>query len=267
METINIEAWEDLLPRIETIKNNCAKRSEVHGAASFLFRGQSNMDWHLLTTLDRAENTKFSFMTYYRLIRRIAPQIAAFTSLTFLVPGGDEYKAWLENDILMPLNLPAYEIMIYLRHHGFPSPLLDWTRSVHIAAFFAFRNVPAEVKRVSLYAYCENPEDLKGYCHGEPTIWRKGPYVNSHRRHFLQQCEYTICIQHNDEWCYAPHESAFDRNDQNQDLLWKFTIPVSERNKVLRLLDSYNINALSLFSSEESLMETLAFRELYCRPL
>jgi hypothetical protein len=32
--------------------------------------------------------------------------------------------------------------------------------------------------------------------------------------------------------------------------------------KVLRLLDEYNLNELSLFESEEALMKTLTFREL-----
>jgi len=35
--------------------------------------------------------------------------------------------------------------------------------------------------------------------------------------------------------------------------------------KVLRILDGYNISALSLFGSEESLMETMALREIYFR--
>jgi len=37
--------------------------------------------------------------------------------------------------------LPAYEFMAYLRHNGFPSPLLDWTRSPYVAAYFAFRDM------------------------------------------------------------------------------------------------------------------------------
>lgn len=71
-----------------------------------------------------------------------------------------------------------------------------------------------------------------------------------------------FCISYNGEWEYAPHEKAFARCDTNQDLLWKFNIPYLERLKVLSLLDGYNINALSVFGSEESLMETMALREI-----
>jgi predicted MPP superfamily phosphohydrolase len=49
-------------------------------------------------------------------------------------------------------------------------------------------------------------------------------------------------------------------DNKEQDLLWKFVIPAGERKKVLRVLERSNINAYSLFGSEESLMETIAVR-------
>jgi hypothetical protein len=58
----------------------------------------------------------------------------------------------------------------------------------------------------------------------------------------------------------VPHQGVFNINRSDQDLLWKIEIPASERVKVLHFLDKFNLNAFSLFDSEESLMETLAFR-------
>jgi hypothetical protein len=63
----------------------------------------------------------------------------------------------------------------------------------------------------------------------------------------------------------VPHEEALARKGESQDLLWKFNIPSVERLKVLKLLDEHNINAFSLFGSEDSLMETVALRELHFR--
>jgi len=47
--------------------------------------------------------------------------------------------------------------------------------------------------------------------------------------------------------------------------LWKFNIPWGERIKVLKLLDDHNVNAFSLFDSDEALLETIALRELTFR--
>lgn len=72
-------------------------------------------------------------------------------------------------------------------------------------------------------------------------------------------------MKKNDGWCYACHEDVFAQGAEEQDLLWKFNLPSSERTKVLLALDRYNLNAYSLFGSEESLMETVAHWEILFR--
>lgn len=61
---------------------------------------------------------------------------------------------------------------------------------------------------------------------------------------------------------YARHEDAAARNERGQDRLIKYTLPITERAKVLARLEHMNITAFSLFGSEESLMETLAYQEV-----
>jgi hypothetical protein len=77
----------------------------------------------------------------------------------------------------------------------------------------------------------------------------------------LQQSEYTLCLGFDSEWRSEQYDTVFDQGLRQQAACVRFTIPVAERPKVLRLLDAYNLNALSLFGSEESMMETLAIRE------
>ena len=209
---------------------------------------------------------------YYLSIYRSKPAIESYTEKIWDVPDPSEveslserfgpfvsftkdaFKAWGQ----------AWSYMVHLRHHGFPSPFLDWTRSPYVAAFFAFRRPIKGVEKVSIYVYCEMLN--KVYSSGQPEIQRlKNQYFPTHRRHFLQQCEYTMCVQNKEgEWLFVPHEEVFERGDPNHDVLWKFSLPAAERLKVLKLLDRSNINAFSLFQSEESLMETMAFRELDC---
>lgn len=39
------------------------------------------------------------------------------------------------------------ELLFLLQHHGYPTPLMDWSLSPFVAAFFAFRGVPNENER------------------------------------------------------------------------------------------------------------------------
>ena len=81
--------------------------------------------------------------------------------------------------------------------------------------------------------------------------------------HFLQQSEYTICCFFKDSrWRFEPHELGFATGRELQDKIWEFTIPSSERLKVLHKLDSHNLNEFSLFQDEESLLRTIALREI-----
>jgi hypothetical protein len=107
------------------------------------------------------------------------------------------------------------------------------------------------------------PEGHKGSAAGEPMIRPIGPYVRSHPRHFRQQSDYTICggCDRDSGWRFCPHESVFGSRGDEQDALWKFNLPSSEGTKILDSLNQYNLNAFSLFDSEETLLETMWFRE------
>jgi FRG domain len=262
MQIIEVPTWEKFEEQLQT------RITPTSGQC--LFRGQGNSDWPLDTTLERNGERHMPFADYYRLTLVVRPQIETFTGTKWgtlpefpevkrLAQEYDEFSLMLDG---IGRTFPAYSYMAYLRHHGFPSPLLDWTRTPYVAAYFAFRNAAKE--RVAIYVYWERPENIKGWSSTETQIHTLGPYVRTHRRHFLQQSTYTICLdfQINRGWNFAPHESVFARNNPRQDVLFKFTIPVTERLKVLKILDSYNLNAFSLFDSEEALMETMAFRHM-----
>jgi hypothetical protein len=206
-----------------------------------------------------------SFVDYYTLIASIKPAVESFTGSAWAIPTWAEIAEWAssydEQRRDPNKSLLAYDYLAHLRHNGFPSPLLDWTASPYVAAFFAFSRPQAD--EVAIYAFSETPKNIKVGGADEPQIRTLGPIVKTHRRHFRQQSRYTICANFLEGvWQFARHQEVFDLNMPDQDLTWKLIMPASEHLKVLSILSSMNVNAFSLFDTEDSLMEMLAVEHL-----
>lgn len=262
METVEFESWDAFEKSLSSFFaqwNELKQKKRPMTVSTPVFRGQSNASWKLQTTLERFTNRAFSTFDYYQTISQVKPAVVSITEKEWKLP---EFEKDMEEEI--PTVPIGYEFMVYLRHHGFPSPLLDWTRSPYVAAFFAFRSpqVPKD-GRVAIYSYVDWCGEPKGSMAGSPIVHGLGPYVETHKRHYAQQCEYTVCVKEvREEPVYCSHESAFTDNRSDQGELKKFTLPVSERRKALKQLHRMNVTAFSLFGSEESLMETLAYQEI-----
>jgi FRG domain len=260
LNEIEVSDWATFLLKVSDLRKNLSKSN-----SPLLFRGLGNSAWPLTTTLERAGKQDMRFADYYRLIATaIRPALETFTGVDWSVPDfGPEVEELLKSPDVFHYfpTAPLYRYMVYLRHHGFPSPLLDWSHSPYIAAFFAFKDLLEGVEKKSIYVFCDMPKGFKAWSNNEPRVHRLGPYIRSHKRHFRQQADYTICGVQKETWHFHPHENVFALDNTDQDFLWKFTLPSSERIGVLKVLNDYNVNAFSLFDSEESLMETLWLRE------
>ena len=260
-----LQTWEDFESKIKELQSVSPQEKGFLRPSTLVFRGQPDADWHLTTTLERYMGNNIRLSDYYALIYRAKSRIETFTGRLWDIPDGIKYLDWLANYDSMGGGdrIEALEYMAYLRHQGFPSPLLDWSTSPYIAAFFAFRNLSSSACNVAIFAFIEH-FGIKGGRIDEPNIRTVNNYLNSDKRHFLQQSQYTICTSGSGVKAqYGNHEDVLARGRNDQDLLWKFTLPSSERKKVLQKLDLYNINSYSLFGSEESLMETVFIREFF----
>jgi hypothetical protein len=228
--------------------------------SQLLFRGQASYGWDLETTLERSGPKLSALSEYYRLAAVAQTQIESFLPRSW--PNLDYValeKMLASYDSLRLAPLPHYEYLVYLRHHGFPSPLLDWTRSLYVAAFFAFDRPASE--RVAIYVYQEFAGHGKASSSDRSQIHTLGPNIRTHQRHFLQQAEYTTALRYEQTgWRLAKHSEVFLGGPPDQDHLWKLTAPSNEARTVLNQLETYNINAFSLFQSEDALLATLASR-------
>ena len=220
-----------------------------------LYRGEPDSSCPLETSLERFDFKDFGLLEYYRRAEEARLRIESFTDRSWKIPTPEEYSGWLQSNHLTPSNYVAYPYFIYLRHHGFPSPLLDWSGSPYIAAFFALKDPARSAERVVVYALWPL---VGSSADDKPTIHALGPNVRSHRRHYLQQSRYTICTtKTNGQWIYTKHQNA-TAGESPRFRLDKVNIPISARVDFLKRLHKMNINSFSLFATEDSLVETLA---------
>ena len=168
------------------------------GSSEPVFRGIRNHNWELLTTLERIGHYDEPLSKYYTSIKIAKRALECCTEQRWDV-SEDLTEQELEPKILSTgfYNLPAVEYMIYLRHHGFPSPLLDWSQSPYVASFFAYADADLRDEYCSIYKYTEFGKEGKGGSanHNDPKILSIGPCIATHKRHFMQQSQYTYCAK------------------------------------------------------------------------
>lgn len=264
METYDLTSWDEFRPLVDRLR---AKYGYLHDSSSLrndiLYRGHADAAWPLATTLERRTPRRFYIAEYAERAAMCENELESATGRRWDVPcWPDLLKEIKEKRLGGHAHLPCYDYLVYLRHHGFPSPLLDWSESPYIAAYFALFE-PAKAERVAVDVYVEMPEGMKGGPVGAPEIRRMGQYVTTDERHFAQQAMYTFAVEYDkgrDEHFFCPHSVVFERGDPDQDLLFKITIPSSERARALEDLGASNINHYTLFRDEDALVKALAMK-------
>ncbi len=260
MNEVKFQTWDDFDGEIRNIVQRHRQYRVDATPFEIYFRGQSDASWRLKTTLERFVKRQLSVLEYFKMIDQIRYRIETFTGQKWRSPSQEEVDNWLSN--LHPNQkeyFPDFEFMTYLRHHGYPSPFLDWTESPYVAAYLAFRDVTSASEAVAIY-YLSIPTMGKvfpPYLDNTPNIFILDNQVQTNRRHYLQQSVYSICIeQKGEQHFYSNHEDL----PVMESFLTKYVLPASERVHALTSLDRFNLNAYSLWGTEESLLETMYLR-------
>lgn len=277
-EGIEYDSWEEFEGAIKELNKYLEDNKISTKQNPLLYRGQRCGKWDLETTLERYIRKEYTVTDYLQLIRSAK---CAFESHF-----GKGFEAGELNIGEMKFKVaeihPCYQLLSYFRHLGFPSPLLDWTRSVYVAAYFAFCDAdPKDDKSVAVYSYIERLGKSKNIFPSlEGFVERLGPNIQTHKRHYLQQAEYTYTVNVDksadenatdnfeidcNKVTYKNHyETIKDRMSEGgkQDICVKHLIPITEKDEVINRLYSMNINEYSLFHTEESLMKTVAYERI-----
>jgi FRG domain len=195
---VHCDSWEACLNEISKLAES--QRADGRLIPELLFRGHADASWKLESTLDRIGQRGMNFSEYYRLIAVAQHEIEAFTGQRWEIPYypdiESQFREWDFPKLSRDFHA-MYGYMAHLRHHGFPSPLVDWTRSAHIGAYFAFSHA-SDDSDASIYVLSQ--ARMTSSRSGKPQIITLGPNTRTHRRHYIQQCEYSLCLQFDDAW-------------------------------------------------------------------
>ena len=264
MTVKTLQSWSDFVDFVDRIRRDTGT---VGADGDVLFRGQADSRWPIATTLERRSSREYSVVDYAQLALDHVHKLRSETGMAWATLTDHDLLQWPSTiESHLDVKIPCYPYMVYLRQHGFASPLLDWTESPFIAAYFAFHEPSPQDGYASIYMYRETPNNdtAKVMSPNYAMISVRGPYVATHpRRHFTQQAWYTVCGKWDDTktsygsprgHVICPHCQVFNRGHEDQDVLINVEIPRSERRTVLGFLKDVNINHFTLFRTEDALV-------------
>lgn len=214
---------------------------DVSEDGAYIYRGQSDAIWTLKSSLFRTDIvSKPSDMVGY--VNYILPQVH------------EPVEAWSGRTWNLADFLGLAEFIAFLQHNGFPTPLLDFTASPYIAAYFAFEGIDhfdPKSDNVAIYRFNKRLwgnkfPDKTDIADTNPKVTIIKPYVRGNNKLALQQGLFLYANILDIEahiHCHEEFEGQY---------LTKYIIDVEERPLVIKELSLMGISAVQLSPSIEA---------------
>ncbi|MDE3023330.1 MAG: FRG domain-containing protein [Pseudomonadota bacterium] len=215
----------------------------------FIFRGQRKP--HRLRTSFHRANRFHVHRFVNRDIQMLHKHLSGKTKHLFNLKNPDENGAFF--------NL--------VQHHGYPTPLLDWTYSPYVAAFFAFRNISSEEakkskldERVRIYSFdmekwINEMEQIQDILPATLHI-SIGEFLTVENERMIPQQAVSFITNIDDIESYIYIRQGMN----NCEYLSAMDIPVNSRDEVIQELNYMGITAGSLFPGLDGACEELKER-------
>ncbi len=212
---------------------------ELNGAV--IYRGQRLSSWGLVSSVHRTA-----------LVRSI-PELKGYAD--YMLPRvHDALEAWVGRSWDLKNALGLAEFLAFLQHNGFPTPLLDWTESPYIAAYFAFEGVnhfKPQTEDVAVFAFNQAAwtsafKQVYDFADFSAHVSILRPRLVGNHKLAVQQGCFTVTNVLDVE-----QHIRLNENDKRR-FLTKYEFDVRERPKVIRELSLMGISAIQLMPSIES---------------
>lgn len=213
----------------------------------YIFRGQTNNRWRLRTSFHRsgrASLVKFEIQDIPVLHRHLSGMMAHHL------------------DLRDPLHNAAFYNLI--QHHGYPTPLLDWTYSPFIGAYFAYKGVqmsrmqPEDRIRIFVFdklRWCQEFESIELVTPPKLHFTVLEPLALNNPRVVPQQSVSSVTNVEDIETYLAKREK-----ERGKQYLRVIDLPAFERNEVKRELALMGVTAGSLFPGVDGACEQVRER-------